>query len=160
MKLASSLQNGWKPFPVWSLREAGCYPKKNHTEHGARRKNRRKRTFSSTRLDDEDILATDALFDLYTRLTALELVKEHLRRRYAEMVADGPARWSADGRIISPRCRDILSELRVRAATQDDDVANHDESGGRLSIKPLAGTKVKGCSGSCARKTQSESFGA
>jgi hypothetical protein len=27
-------------------------------------------------------------------------------------------------------CRNILGELRVRAPTQDDDVANHDESGG------------------------------
>ena len=109
----------------------GCCPKQDHeAEHGARRRNTRKRTFSSTGLDDEDILSTDALFDLYTRLTALELVKQHLRWRYAEVVADGPARWSAGGRIIFPCCRDILSELRVRAPTEDDDVANHDESGG------------------------------
>jgi hypothetical protein len=43
--------------------------------YGAYFAGKKKRTFSSTRLDDEDILSTNTLFDLNTRLTALELVK-------------------------------------------------------------------------------------
>jgi hypothetical protein len=54
--------------------------------------NRKERTFSSTRLDDKDILSPNTLFDLNARLTALEFVKKHLGWRYAEVVADGPAR--------------------------------------------------------------------
>jgi hypothetical protein len=46
------------------------------------------RTFSSARLDDEDILSSDALFNLNPRLAALELVQQYLCRRYAEVVAD------------------------------------------------------------------------
>jgi hypothetical protein len=49
-------------------------------------------TFSSTRLDDEDILSSHALLDLDPRLAALELVQQRLCRRYAEVVADGPTR--------------------------------------------------------------------
>jgi hypothetical protein len=48
------------------------------------------RTFTAARLDDEDILASDTLFNLDTRLTALELVQKHLGLGYAEVVADGP----------------------------------------------------------------------
>jgi hypothetical protein len=49
-------------------------------------------TFSSTRLDNEDILSSHALLDLDPRLAALELVQQRLCRRYAEVVADGPTR--------------------------------------------------------------------
>jgi hypothetical protein len=62
----------------------------------AHRVTSRDRTFPSTGLDDEDILSSHALFNLNARLAALELVKQHLCRRYAEVVADSPARWSAD----------------------------------------------------------------
>lgn len=47
------------------------------------------RTFTAARLNDEDILASNTLLDLHTGLSALELVEEHLCRRYAEVVADG-----------------------------------------------------------------------
>lgn len=52
------------------------------------------RTFTTTRLDDEDILSTDAFLNLYSRLAALELVKEHLGLGYAEVVTDGPGAQS------------------------------------------------------------------
>lgn len=48
------------------------------------------RTFSTTRLDNEDILSSHAFFNLHAGLAALELVKQHLGRAYAEVVADGP----------------------------------------------------------------------
>jgi hypothetical protein len=65
---------------------------------GAHRGKSRDRTFSSAGLDDEDILASHALLDLNARLAALELVEQHLGRRYAEVVADGPAR----GQLTAP----------------------------------------------------------
>ncbi|PWO29439.1 GPI anchored serine-threonine rich protein [Pyrenophora tritici-repentis] len=49
------------------------------------------RTFTAARLDDEDILASNTLFNLNSCLTALELVKKHLGLGYAKVVADGPA---------------------------------------------------------------------
>jgi len=49
------------------------------------------RTFTAARLDDEDILASNTLLNLNSRLTALELVKKHLGLWYAKVVADGPA---------------------------------------------------------------------
>jgi len=51
------------------------------------------RTLPSARLDDEDILASDALLNFHPRLAALELGQQHLCRRYAEVVADGSASW-------------------------------------------------------------------
>lgn len=50
----------------------------------------RLRTFTTARLDDEDILSANALFDLDPRLADLELAKQDLCRRDAEVVADGP----------------------------------------------------------------------
>ena len=85
------------------------------------------RTFSAAGLNDEDILPAHALLDLDPRLAALELGQQHLCRRYAEVVADGPARVS---RLRSSPSHDILCELRVRAAAEDDNVANHDAGGG------------------------------
>ena len=48
------------------------------------------RTFTTTRLDDEDILSSHALLYFNPGLSALELVKEHLGLGYAEVVADSP----------------------------------------------------------------------
>jgi hypothetical protein len=50
------------------------------------------RTFTAARLDDEDILPSDALLNLDPRLAALELVEKHLGLGYAEVVADSPIR--------------------------------------------------------------------
>ena len=47
-------------------------------------------TFTTTRLDDKDILSTDTFLNLHSRLAALELVKKHLGLGYAEVVADSP----------------------------------------------------------------------
>jgi hypothetical protein len=111
---------------------------RQRNRHGAHRGKSRDRTFSSAGLDDEDILASHALFNLNARLAALELVEQHLGRRYAEVVADGPARGQLTGFFHS--CgRDLLGELRVRAAAQDDDVADHDDGGwwGESSFQSL-----------------------
>ena len=51
------------------------------------------RTFTTARLDDEDILAAHALLNLDSRLAAFELVKKHLCTRDAQVIADGPV-WS------------------------------------------------------------------
>jgi hypothetical protein len=51
----------------------------------------RPRTWTAARLDDEDILSAHALFNLDPRLAHLELAKEDLCGRDAEVVADGPA---------------------------------------------------------------------
>jgi hypothetical protein len=48
------------------------------------------RTFTTARLDDENILPSYTLLNLDPRLAALELVKKHLSLRYAELVADIP----------------------------------------------------------------------
>jgi hypothetical protein len=97
----------------------------------------RSRTFSSTRLDDEDILPAHALLNLNARLAAFELGQQHLGRRYAEVVADGPGRQSAACAYVFLPGRDILSELRMGASAQHDNVAHHDASSGvSYSVKP------------------------
>ncbi len=47
-------------------------------------------TWTSARLDDEDILSTHTLFNLNPGLADLELAKEDLCGRDAEVVADSP----------------------------------------------------------------------
>jgi hypothetical protein len=90
----------------------------------------RLRTFASARLDDEDILPPHALFDLDPRLAALELVEQDLGRGDAQVVADSPVhRSAAAAHRISHR--HLLSELRVRAPAEDDNVAHHRGSGWR-----------------------------
>jgi hypothetical protein len=100
------------------------------------------RTFAAARLDDEDILAAHAFFNLHPRLAALELVKQHLCRRYAEVVADGPVCLSAA--VQCGPSRGILSELRMRGPTQDDNVAHHDGGGGVAIQATLRAERVKG----------------
>jgi hypothetical protein len=92
------------------------------------KKMKRRHTFSTAGLDDEDILSSHALLNLNTRLAALELVKQHLGRRYAEVVADSPARRlaTAAAALFFHR-RNILCELRVRAPAQNHNVAHHDD---------------------------------
>lgn len=81
-------------------------------------------TFTTTRLDDEDILATYAFLDLDSGLAALELVKQHLGLGYAEVVADGPGGQSA--KVLSAprrgRCVYVLCELRVGGSAKNHDV--------------------------------------
>jgi hypothetical protein len=48
-------------------------------------------TWTAARLDDKDILPSHALFNLHPGLPDLELAKEDLCGRDAEVVADGPA---------------------------------------------------------------------
>lgn len=61
----------------------------------------------AARLDDKDILAADALSNLHARLADGKFAKQDVRRRYAQVVADGG------------------SQLRVRVAAEHDEVANH-----------------------------------
>jgi hypothetical protein len=65
---------------------------------------------AAARLDDKDILAADALLDFNARLTDCELAQQNLRRRHAEIGADG------------------VGKLRVRAPTQHDEVADHGDA--------------------------------
>jgi hypothetical protein len=89
---------------------------------------KRRHTFSTAGLDDEDILSSHALLNLNTRLAALELVKQHLGGRYAEVVADSPARRLATAAAaLFFYCRNILCEMRVRAPAQHHNVAHHDD---------------------------------
>ena len=60
--------------------------------------------FTTTRLNDEDILAADTFLDLHSGLAALELVEKHLGLGYAEVVADS------------------LCELGVRGSAENDNV--------------------------------------
>jgi hypothetical protein len=53
-------------------------------------------TWTSTRLDDKDILSSHAFFNLNPSLSNLELAKKDLCGRYAKVVADSPARLLAD----------------------------------------------------------------
>jgi hypothetical protein len=116
---------------------------RQRSRHGAHRGKSRDRTFSSAGLDDEDILASHALFNLNARLAALELVEQHLGRRYAEVVADGPARGQL-AVFFHGRGRGLLGELRVRAAAQDDDVADHGDGWwwGKRSFQSLDGEQT------------------
>lgn len=60
-------------------------------------------TFTTTRLNDEDILAADTFLDLHSGLAALELVEKHLGLGYAEVVADSPRARSAAVRAARRR---------------------------------------------------------
>jgi hypothetical protein len=109
------------------------------------------RTFASARLDNEDILSSHALFDLYPRLAALELIEQHLCRGYAQVVADSPVYRSAAAHLTSHR--DLLSELRMRAPAEDDNVAHHGGSGGVIALRSsLRGGRVKERGAECAKR--------
>jgi hypothetical protein len=110
------------------------------------------RTFASARLDNEDILSSHALFDLYPRLAALELIEQHLCRGYAQVVADSPAYRLAAAAHRNPH-RDLLSELRMRAPAEDDNVAHHGGSGGVIALRSsLRGGRVKERGAECAKR--------
>ena len=61
------------------------------------------RTFTAARLDNEDILPSDALLDLDPRLAALELVEKYLGLGYAEVVADSPISSQHSSYLFEPR---------------------------------------------------------
>jgi hypothetical protein len=94
-------------------------------------------TWTAARLDDKDILPSHALFNLHPGLPDLELAKEDLCGRDAEVVADGPAPSLALRFVTllliamlkavggeAERWR-ALSQLRVRAPAEHDNVADH-----------------------------------
>lgn len=97
-------------------------------------------TFSSTRLDDEDILSSHTLFNLDACLAAFEFVQQHLGGRYAEVVADG-AVLILGFSVHFPRdfvkSSHVRSELGVRGPAEDDNVAHHDASGGDALLSRL-----------------------
>lgn len=60
-------------------------------------------------LNDEDILSSDGIHDLDASLSYSELAEQDVCRRNTKVVAD------------------CLGQLRVRAAAQDDQVADHSD---------------------------------
>ena len=85
------------------------------------------RTFTAARLDDEDILASHALLNLDSRLADLELAKEDLCRRDAEVVADGPAPSS-----VRP---DLMLGVSLSIALATANAAAHTQSAAGASSR-------------------------
>lgn len=103
------------------------------------------RTFTTTRLDDEDVLSSHALLDLDPRLAALELVQQHLGLGYAEVVADGPVGQSA--RRPAVRRGYVLCQLRMRSSAKHHNVphlggrAAAGEAGEAVVVRLAAGAR-------------------